>query len=247
MGFVFSKIFDFFAKSNKKFKLIIVGIQNAGKTTILYRMSLGELIKTNPTIGANVEEISHENVKFQAFDLGGQESMRSVWDAYFNNVDGIVYVIDSSDHENIEESKKEFQKLLAKEELKNSVILIFANKQDLQDSCKIEEIIRTYELNKIKDFTWHIQGCSGKTGEGLVNGLHWLSEKIIDKKENKFPNNPYMENKKNNEASPKHSKLNNITSNESNLKQSATVFDKKTNIPINEKDDELSIEIEVRK
>lgn len=87
MGFIFSKIFSFFAKSNKSFKLIIVGIQNAGKTTILYRMSLGELIKTNPTIGANVEEISHENVKFQAFDLGGQESMRTVWDAYFNGVD----------------------------------------------------------------------------------------------------------------------------------------------------------------
>lgn len=87
MGFIFSKIIDFFSSSNKKFKLIIVGIQNAGKTTILYRMSLGELIKTSPTIGANVEEISHENVKFQAFDLGGQESMRSVWDAYFNNVD----------------------------------------------------------------------------------------------------------------------------------------------------------------
>lgn len=87
MGFILSKVLSFFSKANRNFKLIIVGIQNAGKTTILYRMSLGELIKTNPTIGANVEEISHENVKFQAFDLGGQESMRLVWDAYFNGVD----------------------------------------------------------------------------------------------------------------------------------------------------------------
>ena len=87
MGFIFSKIMSYFSKSKQAFKLIIVGIQNVGKTTILYRMSIGELVVTQPTIGANVEEISHENVKFQAFDLGGQESMRSVWDAYYSNVD----------------------------------------------------------------------------------------------------------------------------------------------------------------
>lgn len=91
MGFIFSKIFSYFKKANNNFKLIIVGIQNAGKTTILYRMALGELVVTNPTIGANVEEISHENVKFQAFDLGGQESMRSVWDAYYAGVDVNFY------------------------------------------------------------------------------------------------------------------------------------------------------------
>lgn len=87
MGFLFSKIMNYFTKSKNNFKLIIVGIQNVGKTTILYRMSLKELVVTQPTIGANVEEIVHNNVKFQAFDLGGQESMRSVWDAYYSNVD----------------------------------------------------------------------------------------------------------------------------------------------------------------
>ena len=87
MGFIFSKIMSYFSGSKLTFKLIIVGIQNVGKTTILYRMSIGELVVTQPTIGANVEEIAHENVKFQAFDLGGQENMRSVWDAYYSNVD----------------------------------------------------------------------------------------------------------------------------------------------------------------
>lgn len=87
MGFLFSKIINFFTKSSNNFKIIILGLQNAGKTTILYRMSLGQLVSTQPTIGSNVEEISHNNIKFQAWDLGGQESMRSVWDAYYSGVD----------------------------------------------------------------------------------------------------------------------------------------------------------------
>jgi len=173
-----------------------VGIQNVGKTTILYRMALNELVVTSPTIGANVEEIHHENVKFQAFDLGGQENMRSVWDAYYNGVDGILYVVDSSDQDNIEESRKEFHKLLCKEELQNSVILVFANKQDLEEALKIPDIIKKYEFDKIKDRVWHIQPCSAKSGEGLAEGLHWLSEQVISKKENKFTNNPYINNNK---------------------------------------------------
>ena len=94
MGFLFSKIIDFFSRSKNNFKIIILGIQNAGKTTILYRLSIGQLVKTTPTIGSNVEEISYNNIKFQAWDLGGQESMRSVWDLYYMNTDGIIYVID---------------------------------------------------------------------------------------------------------------------------------------------------------
>mmetsp|Transcript_6447 Transcript_6447/g.6705 ORF Transcript_6447/g.6705 Transcript_6447/m.6705 type:complete len:185 (-) Transcript_6447:27-581(-) len=118
--------------------------------------------------------------------------MRSVWDAYYAKVDGIIYVIDSADTDNIVESRKEFQKLLGNEELKNSVILIFANKQDKEEAMKLSEVIKHYNLDSIKDHIWHIQGCSGKTGEGLLEGLHWLSDQIVNIKENKFKNNPYL-------------------------------------------------------
>jgi len=90
MGFLFSKIIDFFSNNTNNFKIVILGLQNAGKTTILYRLSLGQLVSTKPTIGSNVEEINLNNVKFQAWDLGGQESMRSVWDAYYNGTDVIT-------------------------------------------------------------------------------------------------------------------------------------------------------------
>ena len=112
MGFILSKIIEFFTKSRNNFRIIILGMQNAGKTTILYRLSLGTIVKTTPTIGSNVEEITYNNATFQAWDLGGQESTRSLWDVYYMNTDAVVYVIDSQDDEYFEESKEQFHKLL---------------------------------------------------------------------------------------------------------------------------------------
>ena len=191
MGFILSKIIEFFTKSRNNFKIIILGMQNAGKTTILYRLSLGQLVKTTPTIGSNVEEINYNNVQFQAWDLGGQESTRSVWDVYYMNTDGIIYVIDSQDENNYEESKLQFHKLLKNPNLKNSTILIFANKQDLPGVKDVNRLIQDYELDKIKDHIWHIQPCSALKGEGLVTGIKWLSEQLVFRGKNNFPNNPY--------------------------------------------------------
>ena len=197
MGFIFSKILDFFSRSRNNFKIIILGIQNAGKTTILYRLSIGQLVKTTPTIGSNVEEISYNNVKLQAWDLGGQESTRSIWDVYFVNTDAIIYVVDSHD-ETYDDSKTQFYKLLKNDALKNAVILIYANKQDLPGAKNIGDIIRIYELDTIKTHIWHIQPCSAQTGEGLITGMKWLSDQLVFKSNNSFPINPYIDYEQNN-------------------------------------------------
>ncbi len=221
MGFIFSKILDFFSRSRSNFKIIILGIQNAGKTTILYRLSLGQLVQTTPTIGSNVEEISYNNVKLQAWDLGGQESTRSVWDVYFVNTDAIIYVIDTHDT-NYEESKNQFYKLLENEALKNAVILIYANKQDLAGAKRVNEIIQIYELESITNHIWHIQPCSAQTGEGLVTGMKWLSDQLVFKSNNNFPVNPYTdfpENKKSNKKKEVNKSINNNI-NDKNLGQS---------------------------
>lgn len=96
-------------------------------------------------------------MKFLAWDLGGQETMRTVWDAYYLNTDAIIYVIDSSDENLQHESREEFYKLLKNEELKNAVVLIFANKQDLPTAKKDMEIIEFYGFDKIKNHNWHLQ------------------------------------------------------------------------------------------
>ena len=196
MGFILSKIFDFFSRSRNNFRILLLGVQNAGKTTILYRLSLGQFVKTNSTIGSNVEEISYNNVKFQAWDLGGQESYRSIWEEYYTNTDGIIYVIDTKE-ENCDDSKKQFYKMLQNDKLKGAVILIFANKQDLPGAKTVAEIMQIYELDKIKSHSWHIQPCSAHTGEGLITGIKWLSDNLVFKSNNTFPINPYIDYSKN--------------------------------------------------
>jgi small GTP-binding protein len=212
MGFILSKIIEFFTKSRNNFKIIILGMQNAGKTTILYRLSLGTLVKTTPTIGSNVEELTYNNVKFQAWDLGGQESTRSVWDVYYMNTDAIVYVIDSHDDENFEESKAQFHKLLSHPNLKSTVILIFANKQDLPGAKTVDKLIHDYEFDKIQSHIWHIQSCSALKGEGMITGIKWLSEQLVFRGKNNFPNNPYLVNDNENDTgnNSENSKNNNV-------------------------------------
>ena len=192
-------------------------MQNAGKTTILYRLSLGQLVKTTPTIGSNVEELTYNNVKFQAWDLGGQESTRSVWDVYYLNTDAIIYVIDSQDDEYLEESKAQFHKLLVHPTLKNATILIFANKQDLPGAKDVNRLIQDYEFDKIKNHIWQIQSCSALKGEGLITGIKWLSEQLVFRGKNNFPNNPYIINENDEKINQKNeeNKDSNITVNNS--------------------------------
>ena len=239
MGFILSKILEFFTKNRNDFKIIILGVQNAGKTTILYRLSLGQLIKTTPTIGSNVEELTYDNVKIQAWDLGGQETTRSVWDVYFMNTDGVIYVIDSQSDEFFEESKSEFHKLLKNHNLKNSVILIFANKQDLPGAKSVNKLIEGYEFNKIKNHLWHIQGCSAIKGDGLNDGIKWLSEQLVFRGKNNFPNNPYINedvNQNDNEDQEYKNKIQKSENNEIKLTVNNTENRENANNIINDND-----------
>ena len=245
MGFILSKILEFFTKSRNNFKIIILGMQNAGKTTILYRLSLGQLVKTTPTIGSNVEELTYNNVKFQAWDLGGQESTRSVWDVYYMNTDAIVYVIDSIDDEYYEESKTQFHKMLNNPALKNATILIFANKQDLPGAKTVNKLIEDYGFDKIKSHIWHIQSCSALKGEGLVTGIKWLSEQLVFRGKNNFPNNPYIfnENEEQNNSTKNESKdisinVKDSAVSEANLKSESEVIGE-----INKNDEKKAVEI----
>ena len=104
----------------------------------------------------------------------------------------LYYVIDTHDT-NYEESKNQFYKLLENEALKNAVILIYANKQDLSGAKSVNEIIQIYEFNNIKDHVWNIQPCSAQTGEGLITGMKWLSDQLVFRSNNNFPVNPYVD------------------------------------------------------
>nr|CAX69769.1 ADP-ribosylation factor-like 5B [Schistosoma japonicum] len=129
MGLLFTKFWRLF--NSRVYKVIILGLDNAGKSTILYQFVLKEAVQTSPTIGSNVEEVKWKNLHFVMWDIGGQTSVRASWTTYFSGSDFVILVIDSTDRERLCLTKQELYKLLIAEELKRSKMLIFANKQDV--------------------------------------------------------------------------------------------------------------------
>lgn len=97
---------------SREMRILILGLDGAGKTTILYRLQVGEVVTTIPTIGFNVEQVTYKNLKFQVWDLGGQTSIRPYWRCYYSNTDAIIYVVDSVDRDRIGISKDELLYML---------------------------------------------------------------------------------------------------------------------------------------
>ncbi|XP_028930420.1 putative ADP-ribosylation factor-like protein 5C isoform X1 [Ornithorhynchus anatinus] len=172
MGQLVAKLMSIFG--NQEHKVIIVGLDNAGKTTILYQFLMNEVVHTSPTIGSNVEEIILQKTHFLMWDIGGQETLRSTWNTYYSNTEFVILVIDSTDRERLMVTREELYRMLAHEDLRDAAVLIFANKQDVKDSMTTSEISKTLTLSAIKDHPWHIQGCCALTGEGLPAGLEWM-------------------------------------------------------------------------
>lgn len=177
MGVYFAKLWQKLFHYDE-IKIIVVGLNNAGKTTTLYKLLLGEVVVTQPTIGSNVEEISYKNMRFQMWDIGGQESLRASWSTYYMNTTSIIMVVDSTDRERITSTKDELQRMLAHEDLVSVPILILANKQDLKNAMSAAEISQILALNNIKNRQYHIQACCALTGEGLHEGLDWVVSQI---------------------------------------------------------------------
>eukprot|EP00049_Salpingoeca_infusionum_P017696 m.354035 g.354035 ORF g.354035 m.354035 type:complete len:180 (-) comp16901_c0_seq1:1301-1840(-) len=176
MGMLFSRLFSMWGREEQK--LIIVGLDNAGKTTILYQFCLNDVVVTSPTIGSNVEEVQFQNMHFAMWDIGGQESLRASWSTYYAGSKALIMVIDSTDRERLALAKAEFTRMLTHEDLQHAHVLIYANKQDLEDAMTSAEISKEFNLSAIKDHSWHIQACCALTGEGLYDGLEWLTSQI---------------------------------------------------------------------
>merc|ERR1712233_188458 len=177
MGLTFSKLFDRLW-GKKEMRILMVGLDAAGKTTILYKLKLGEIVTTIPTIGFNVETVEYKNIQFTVWDVGGQDKIRPLWRHYFQNTQGIIFVVDSNDRDRVVEAREELQRMLNEDELRDALLLVFANKQDLPNAMNAAEITDKLGLHSLRQRQWFIQATCATSGDGLYEGLEWLSTNL---------------------------------------------------------------------
>ena len=115
--------------SKKEVRILMLGLDGAGKTTILYKLKLGDNITTIPTIGFNVETLEYKNINFTVWDVGGQDKIRRLWRHYYMNTHALIFVVDCNDRDRVDDARQELTQMLHDEEMKDAVLLVFANKQ----------------------------------------------------------------------------------------------------------------------
>ncbi|KAG7331485.1 hypothetical protein KOW79_005454 [Hemibagrus wyckioides] len=175
MGNSFSNISAF-----QSLHIVMLGLDSAGKTTVLYRLKFNEFVNTVPTIGFNTEKIKLSNgaakgISCHFWDVGGQEKLRPLWKSYSRCTDGIIYVVDSVDVDRLEEAKTELHKVTKFAENQGTPLLVIANKQDLPRSLPVADIEKQLALNELTPSTaYHVQPACAIIGEGLHEGMDKL-------------------------------------------------------------------------
>lgn len=171
---VLLKILQKLKEKEKEMRLLILGLDNAGKTTILKKFNGEDIDQIAPTLGFNIKTLQFDQYRLNIWDVGGQTTIRSYWRNYFEQTDGLIWVIDSTDVLRLENCKKELHNLLLQEKLFGATLLIFCNKQDLAGALTVDEIRKFLNLDELTTRHWGIIPCSAVTGAGLIEGMEWI-------------------------------------------------------------------------
>ncbi|XP_048586468.1 ADP-ribosylation factor-like protein 2 isoform X2 [Nematostella vectensis] len=133
-------------QKEKEVRILMLGLDNAGKTTILKKFNGEDINTIEPTLGFNIKTLEHRDFKLNIWDVGGQRSLRSYWRNYFESTDGLIWVVDSADQRRLADCKTELQGLLVEERLAGATLLVFANKQDLPGALSAEQIKQVMQI-----------------------------------------------------------------------------------------------------
>lgn len=163
----------------------MIGLDGAGKTTILYRFKLNETLTTIPTVGFNVETLSPmKGLTLTVWDMGGQDRMRPLWRMYLRGTDGVIFVVDSADRERIPEAREELMRVLDTQEMKHVPLVVIANKQDLRGALDTDQLSKWLGLNDMHSRRWIIQDACATSGHGICESMESLA-KLVKEYKNK--------------------------------------------------------------
>eukprot|EP00249_Psilotum_nudum_P031928 c4692_g1_i1 orf=180-791(+) len=167
--------------SKAEFHVLILGIDKAGKTTLLEKLKTlySEFDglppdRIVPTVGLNIGRAEAFKSKLIFWDLGGQLGLRTIWEKYFEEAHAVIYVVDAACQSRFEDTKSALEKVLRHEDLVGAPLLILANKQDLDEAIPAEEIARYFDLKDLNGWQHMFQSVSAYDGSGIRDGVTWL-------------------------------------------------------------------------
>ncbi|XP_063989860.1 ADP-ribosylation factor-like protein 6 isoform X2 [Diachasmimorpha longicaudata] len=174
---LFDRLANLLGLKKKEVNVLVVGLNNSGKSTVInhFKREDDRCIDIVPTVGFNVE-------KFASFDMSGHDRYRSLWEHYYKDCQGIIFIIDSSDKLRLVVAKEELDMLLQHPDVasRKIPILFLANKMDLPDSLTTVKLVAGLGLDRIQNKPWHIRATNAVTGEGLQPAIEWLTDQIRD-------------------------------------------------------------------
>ncbi|NP_775379.1 ADP-ribosylation factor-like protein 13B [Danio rerio] len=171
----------------RKVTLVMVGLDNAGKTATVRGIQGESPLDVAPTVGFSKVDLKQGKFEVTIFDLGGGKRIRGIWKNYYSESYGVVFVVDSSDVQRIQETRDTMAEVLRHPRIAGKPVLVLANKQDQDGAMAEADIIETLSLEKLVNENkclCQIEPCSAVLGYGkkvdksIKNGLNWLLNNI---------------------------------------------------------------------
>ena len=194
-----TSVFAQVKRKEREIRVLVVGLDNAGKTTVVKKINGEDISKISPTLGFNISSLHLNAYRLNVWDVGGQKTLRTFWRNYFEKTDALVWVVDSTDVARLQDCKNELDAILKEEKLVDASLLVLANKQDVEGAMSGRDIAEALGLVSIGSSNsvsvsssevlsgmtsnsskrrWRVQKCSATTGDGILDGFEFITEDV---------------------------------------------------------------------